>query len=250
MTRRDAALLTLTLAGIYCLFSAVMLLPEIAKLFRPESAELPQLTGTLPLMLLTCAGVALIHGRRKFMTFVFGENPSHDATALAGAGDMRLLAVRIAGLLLFAQFARSLQAMLARFATPLGPEMPPLFVASAAPLGLGAAVAFFFLRPRTVVRWLFAAGPGEGRSASYRENLEFALGIVGAYFVAGFIGGVATGIAEATASDPHFAGPVYIFFTTGGADLCMVLVGIGLFIGRRTLASIWSTIHPMGIDTP
>jgi hypothetical protein len=250
MTRRDAALLTLTLAGLWCLFSAVMLLPEIAKLFQPESAELPRLMGTLPLVLLTYAGVVLIHSRRKFATLVFGENPSHDATALAAAGDMRLLAVHIAGLLLLTQFARSLQAMLTRFSTPFGPELLPLLIASAAPLSLGVAVAFFFLRARTVVRWLFAAGPGEGRSARYRENLEFALGIVGAYYVAAFIGGIATGIAEATANDPHFGGPVYVFFTTGGSDFCMVLVGIGLFVGRRTLAAFWSKLHPMGTDTP
>ena len=95
MTRRDAALLTLTLAGLWCLFNATTMLIALAaprgSVMTPDSS-LQRLFSVLPIAILSCAGFALLQSRRRFSTWIFGANPSHDATAQIDAGDMRLLA--------------------------------------------------------------------------------------------------------------------------------------------------------------
>ncbi|MEA2568454.1 MAG: hypothetical protein QOI24_455 [Acidobacteriota bacterium] len=261
MTRRDAALLTLTLAGMLCLFQAVMLSFALAAFFSmpPESVmstgnpSLQRLFSVLPLLALTCAGVALLQGRRKLATWIFGANPSHDTTAQIDAGDMRLLAVHIVGLLLFMQFAPLLSSLGGLFTT--GADASPIrFANMGALLVLAIAVAFCFFRAGTVVRWLFAAGPGEGKSARYRDALAFSLGLIGAFYALTSLRGVAAGLAEvawrSNNTDPDRTGHLLGLLMQSGGDLAMVLAGVALFVGRRGLAAFWSRLHPMGDANP
>lgn len=262
MTRRDAALLTLTLAGMWCLFNAVMLLiafgyglatPPQSVMAHADS-PLQRLFTVLPIAVLSCSGIALLQSRRRFATWVFGANPSHDATAQIDAGDMRLLAVRVLGLLLFVQLARTLISIGVLFTARFEDESPLRSLSLVTFAILSVATALCFFRGGVVVRWLFAAGPGEGKSARYRDGLAFALGVIGAFYTVTFSGPLVQGIAEAIwrsyGVDPDTAGRLLAFFARNGADLAMVLIGIALFVGRRGLAAFWSKLHPMGADTP
>ncbi|HKO00913.1 MAG TPA: hypothetical protein VJ032_04410 [Thermoanaerobaculia bacterium] len=206
MTRRDAALLSLTLAGMYCLFTALTLWSETMKQLASETPRADRLLAMMPMLLLTCSGTALIQSRRKLSTWIFNANPSLDSTAVVDAGDMRLLTVRIVGLLLLADFARSLQTFTVDHITPII---------------LGTAVALCFFATRPIVRVLFAAGPGEGKSARYRENFAFALGVIGAFYVARFSGAAVEGVMKRT-------------WMESSAAFAMLAVGIALLLGRRT----------------
>jgi hypothetical protein len=209
MTRRDAALLSLTLAGFWCLFSALMLWPDTMKLLTTASPRVDRMLALMPMLLLTCIGTALVQSRRKISTWIFDANPSLDSTAHADAGDMRLLTVRILGLLLLAAFARSLQTFTVDRLTPVV---------------LAIAVALCFFRARTIVRFLFAAGPGEGKSQRYRDNFAFAVGAIGAFYVVRFSGPAVDGIVKRT-------------WLESSAAFAMVAVGIALFVSRRAGAA-------------
>jgi hypothetical protein len=254
MTRRDAALLTLTLAGMLCLFNATTMLITItatpAESMASHGSSVQRLLSVLPIAILSCAGFALLQSRRRFSTRIFGANPSHDATAQVDAGDMRLLAVRVIGFLLLSQCARSAHTA-AENAADFISTLTSVLMSAVAPLILGVGAALCFIRGGTVVRWLFAAGPGEGKSARYRDNFAFALGVIGAFYVLTFTGGLVSGLAQLmTVTRPVFGGRAFLFFTTCGADLAMLILGIALFLGRRALAAFWSKLHPMGSDTP
>lgn len=160
MTRRDAALLSLTLAGLYCLVECA----SLAMRFLLLAASMPRGgrgEAMFPLLFLTCLGVTLIHSRRKLSTWIFGANPSLDATAVVNAGDVRLLTVRLLGIV-------ALMHLTASFGT--------------SGLALGAVVAALcWLGPRFVASLLFAAGIGSGRSVDGRD----AFAVVGAWFALG-----------------------------------------------------------------
>jgi len=209
MTRRDAALLSLTLAGMYCLFTALTLWPETMKQLASETPRADRVLAMMPMLLLTCSGAALIQSRRKISTWIFNANPSLDSTAVADAGDMRLLTVRIAGLLLLAAFARSLQTFAADRISPII-------------LGAAAGLCLFAARP--LVRLLFAAGPGAGKSERYRDNFAFALGVVGAFYVARFSGAAVEGVLKRT-------------WLESSAAFAMFAVGLALLLGRRAGAA-------------
>ena len=256
MTRRDAALLTLTLAGMWCLYVALMMAFALPAIFaaRPESVMVPdptlrKLFSVLPVAILSCVGMALMQSRRKFSTWIFGANPSHDATAQVDAGDMRLLAVRVVGFLLFARFAQTLPS-LAIFQSSVPREIArlrPGVIGSISILAVGCVLCFF--RGGSVVRFLFAAGPGEGRSARYRDNLAFALAIIGVFYLFTFIGGVVSGVIDLS-WNPDATDKALNFFMRSGTQVVMVVLGILLFIGRRALASLWSKLHPMDAGAP
>lgn len=208
MTRRDAALLTLTLAGLWCLFNATTMLIAFAapreSVMVPDSS-MQRLFSVLPIAILSCAGFALLQSRRKFSTWIFSANPSHDATAQVDAGDMRLLAVRVVGFLLLAQLLRSLQS-----------------ISTAAILAIGTALCFF--RAGAVVRMLFAAGPGEGKSPRYREGLAFVLALLGAYYVLSNLGDAIEAIAGRA-------------WLNAAASLAIVIAGVIFIVRRRELAT-------------
>jgi hypothetical protein len=242
MTRRDAALLSLTLAGLYCLYTAVMLSFTLVAVLSmpPESVmasgnrTVQRLLTVMPLLILTCSGVALLQSRRKFATWVFGANPSHDATAQIDAGDVRLLAVRVLGLLSFTQLVQQLPTLRAFAAA----DSRPLLNVSLAGIALLAIAALLcFIRGGTVVRWLFAAGPGEGKSARYRDGLSFALAVIAAWYVISSAGAVVSGIAEAMLlSYDGIAARALAFLISSGSALAMCVIGIGVFFSRRRLA--------------
>lgn len=202
MTRRDAALVSLTLAGLWCLFQALTISFATLQLIASRMPRVDRLLLMMPMLLLTLTGVTLIQSRRKFATWMFGANPSHDSTAAVDAGDMRLLVVRVAGLLLLVPFAQSLRA-------------PNVTTAI-----LGASVLLSFLAARHVVRWLFAAGPGDGASSRYRSNFAFALGVIGAYYVVRFSGDAVEGIIKRS-------------WTESAAAITFVIAGLALLAGRR-----------------
>lgn len=171
MTRRDAGLLAMTLGGLFFLYQGA-LFAYVLVTYQPSVMETADNKLTLGIITVAfiCGGMAMIQNRRKYSTAIFGANPRQDTTAAPDAGDIRMLVVRILTLLLAANAAHAFL-----FPTTLFTRVLACSV-----------LAFCAILPRTTVRLLFAAGPGDERSDRYRESLRVALAAIGAYYAVSF----------------------------------------------------------------
>jgi hypothetical protein len=208
MTRRDAALLTLTLAGIYCLVQATLLAAPMFIEPPPRSVMAPsgfeRFGGVLPMLVLVCAGVSLIHSRRAIATWIFRQNPSHDSVAMINASETRTLVVSVGAVALLMQALRY-----AAQANVSGAAI------------LGALAVACFMEPQIVTSQLYAAGAGSGDSPDFAQRRAFWLSIIGVYF------------AVATLPD--------VFATSDwrriGGALAVVIAGLALFLRNRGIKS-------------
>ena len=187
----------MTLAGFYLLYVAATLVPSIE-----------QLGIAAEILILSCAGTALIHSRRSLSTWMFGENPSHDSVALANAGDVRLLVVRLVALVLFLHLL---------VPSPLS----PLSVV----LALIVGVCWF--RPRLATSLLFAAGAGDGSSDTSRDQAPFWFALVGISFAIAALPRLVADLTEPLRNMPAIAG-----------ELLVVIAGLTLFAANRWRAGL------------